>query len=162
MNAYFLQVEWKFQRYRSDIWSLNEMKLEFSFPSCSTMLVYLETLSISRPEMGAELLLKTTTRHALSTWQPVSERILTPRFWSRLQLRKAAIVWLKDFVTAPWEPYGLLRATTRISVLDLWYCCLFYSYEWACLFIPPPLFCIMFLRWPIRRPYWNSRYHVMA
>lgn len=88
-NHRFLQIEREFLRYNLDIMGLSEIRWlgsgEYRSPTGSTVLLYSGKEMGSTHESGVGLLITPQTRQSIISWQPVSDRIISARFQSKMR-----------------------------------------------------------------------------
>lgn len=89
MNSKFLQVEREMLRYRISILGLSEVRWngagEYKSPTGDTIFLYSGKEIGSNHESGVGLLLTTESHRSLMSWKPISDRIITARFKSRVR-----------------------------------------------------------------------------
>lgn len=88
-NIRFLQLECICRHYRTDTLELSEVRWwdseEHSSASCDTAISFSVTPGGSKDESSVELILMVNAIRAFVPWKAVSNRILTPRFRSKIR-----------------------------------------------------------------------------
>lgn len=88
-NAKFLQIEQEFIRYKIDILGVSEARWlgsgTFNSPTGRSVFIYSGNEAGSNHERGVGLLLTPTAHRSMMSWAPISERIMTARFRSKIR-----------------------------------------------------------------------------